>query len=292
MVAPLPSAPVQQTCYRHPDQPAGVICQRCDRPICPKCMHQASVGFHCPECTKAGAQKVYRGPAALATRPIATIALIVANCAIFAVGVLISGSEAITDASSRQADDFALFAGYIEAGEYYRLITSGFIHFGFLHLALNMWVLWIFGQAMENLGSRARFAAVYVTSILAGSLGALIVDPDKLSAGASGAIFGLAGALLLAQRARGVPISRSPLLLFLVLNFAFSLAIPNVSFGGHMGGFIGGAITGWAFYDLGDRPNTKPWLPWVITVVTALVLVGASIQVSVDWVDSVTGGLR
>jgi membrane associated rhomboid family serine protease len=274
-----------QTCYRHPDHQAGVICQRCDRPICPQCMHQASVGFHCPECTKQGAQKVYRGVASLQARPILTQVLIAVNVAVFAIGILLSGAESALDGSARLINDFGLAAPYIYQDEYYRLITSGFLHAGIIHIALNMWVLWIFGRVMEQTGTRAEFGAVYGVSLLSGSLGALIVDPGLITVGASGAIFGLAGALLMAQRAEGVPIMRSPLLGFLVINAIISVGLPDISWGGHMGGFIGGAITGWAFYDLGRKPATQKWVPWAITAAAGVVLVLACISVSNSWVN-------
>ena len=116
------------------------------------------------------------------------------NVAIFAIGLLLEGGDAVLDGANRMLNDFGLAAVFIYDGEYYRLITSGFLHGGIIHLGLNMWVLWIFGQAMENMGSRQKYAAVYAASLLAGSLGALVIDPDKLTIGASGAIFGLAGA--------------------------------------------------------------------------------------------------
>ena len=101
--------PGYQTCYRHPDQPAGVICQRCDRPICPQCMHQASVGFHCPECTKAGAQKVYQGIGSLQQRPVVTQVLIGINVAVFVIGLIVGGTSAATGGSSFH-DSLALVA--------------------------------------------------------------------------------------------------------------------------------------------------------------------------------------
>lgn len=273
-----------QTCYRHPDQQAGVICQRCDRPICPKCMHQASVGFHCPECTKQGAQKVYQGVAAVHGRPVVTMALIAINTVVFAIGVAFNGSNALTDGSERLIRNFGLAAPPIYDGELYRLLTAGFLHAGILHIALNMWVLWLLGQAMEIMGDRLEYLAVYTASLLAGSLGALLVDPGLYTVGASGAIFGLAGAIIMAQRSRGVSFRQSGLFWFVVINAAISVTIPGISWGGHLGGFVGGAITGWAFYDLGRRPSTQKWVPWAISAGTCVVLVLLSVSVSNAWV--------
>ncbi len=214
--APLPCGVVydqMQTCYRHPDQPAGVICQRCDRPICPRCMNQASVGFHCPECAKVGAQKVYRGTAALQTRPLLTQVLIAANVAVFVLAAVIDGGGALQGSIGSVHIDFGLIARAfyrgeligVAEGEWYRMVTSGFLHFGVIHLLFNMYALWILGGAVEHLAGRARLAAGYGVSVLAGSLGALILSPDSLTAGASGGVFGLMGFILVAQRLQGLP---------------------------------------------------------------------------------------
>ncbi|MBP7632021.1 MAG: rhomboid family intramembrane serine protease [Acidimicrobiales bacterium] len=243
-----------QTCYRHPDQPAGVICQRCDRPICPRCMNQASVGFHCPECAKVGAQKVYRGTAALQTRPLLTQVLIAANVAVFVLAAVIDGGGALQGSIGSVHIDFGLIARAfyrgeligVAEGEWYRMVTSGFLHFGVIHLLFNMYALWILGGAVEHLAGRARLAAGYGVSVLAGSLGALILSPDSLTAGASGGVFGLMGFILVAQRLQGLPFRDSPLIGVLVLNLFITFGISNISVGGHVGGLLGGAAAGFA----------------------------------------------
>lgn len=245
-----------QTCYRHPDQPAGVICQRCDRPICPRCMIQASVGFHCPECAKAGAQKVYRGAAAMQVRPLLTQVLIAVNVAVFVLGIALDGGETIgggfTDLHARFAlIDLAFYEGQlvgVAEGEWWRMITSGFLHYGVIHLALNMYALWILGGAVEQMGGRGRLAATYGVAVVVGSLGALVVTPDALTAGASGGVFGLMGAILVAQRLQGVAFRDSPLIMILVLNLVFTFGVPGISVGGHVGGLVGGALAGWLLF--------------------------------------------
>ena len=173
-----------QTCYRHPDQPAGVICQRCDRPICPRCMHQASVGFHCPECAKAGKQQVYQGIGSLRVKPVLTQVLIGANLAVFLLGVALSGGGAIGGDSGDLHLDYGLIAkfhqgpfvipGYgVGEGEWYRMITSGFLHYGIFHLLMNMYALWILGAAVEQMGGRARPGLIYGASLMGGSRGAV-----------------------------------------------------------------------------------------------------------------------
>lgn len=277
-----------QTCYRHPDQQAGVICQRCDRPICPQCMHQASVGFHCPECTKKGAQKVYQGAGSLRQRPIVTEILMGANVLVFLIGAVVvaSGGYLNGNVTSFHLDwastaythgnPFVGYSGGVGGGEWYRLVTSGFVHFGIWHLAVNMYSLWILGRAAEQYAGRLRFGMIYAASLLAGSFGSLVVEPQALSAGASGAIFGLMGAMFLAFRAQGIPLTRSPLFSVLILNLVITFAIPGISIGAHVGGLIGGAIAGWAFFDLARRPGIDPRAPFVVCgALIVAVVVGA-----------------
>lgn len=282
-----------QACYRHPDRPGGIVCQRCDRPICTSCMHQASVGFHCPECTKQGAQQVYQGLGSLRVPPVFTQAIIAINVAVFVLGVVLGGASSLTGGRATQMQiDYGLWAGGIWDGELYRLVTSGFLHAGIIHLGFNMWILWVLGQAVEQMGGRAKIAGIYFVSMLAGGLGALVLSPGGLTVGASGAIFGLAGAVLVGQRAMGVPIRNSPLLGFLVLNAFITLTFSStISAGGHLGGFIGGCIAGWAFLDLGAKRTTQPWVPWAICGAMAVAMVVASIVVSNAWVADQTGGL-
>jgi membrane associated rhomboid family serine protease len=287
LALPATVAPVEtgyQTCYRHPDQQAGVICQRCDRPICPQCMHQASVGFHCPECTKQGAQKVFQGIPSLVQRPIVTEVLMGINVLVFVIGFLIVKSGdylggSITDfhinlASITYTSGTTLLpTGGVGGGEWYRLVTAGFVHFGIIHLAVNMYSLWILGRAAEQYAGRLKFGIIYGVSLLAGSVGSLVMEPQALSAGASGAIFGLMGAMFLAFRAQGIPLSRSPLMPVLILNLIITFSVPNISIGAHLGGLIGGAIAGWAFFDLARRPGLDKRIPYALCGALSLALV-------------------
>lgn len=286
------------TCYRHPGEPAGIVCQRCDRPICPKCMHQASVGFHCPECVKAGKQQVISGPGAFGiVRPLLTQVLIGINVAVFAIGMVVERSNVLGgDVSGSFHEKLALVAHVwvrgntlfdgpapgtqeigVGAGEWYRLVTSGFLHYGIFHLAVNMYALWILGTVTERLAGRLRFGIVYGVSLLAGSLGALLLSPDGFTAGASGAIFGLMGALFIAERAAGIPFRSSGLLPVLVLNLVITFGIPGISIGGHLGGLVGGAISGWVLFDLARRPNIDRRVPYAICGALALACVVGAI---------------
>jgi len=245
-----------QTCYRHGDRKAGVICQRCDRPICPSCMHQASVGFHCPECARSGAQKVIKA-SQLVTRPVVTYVLIALNLVIY-VACIGSGLQTRPNVVL----DYGLlgqgfFNGQeigVAAGEYYRLVTGGFLHANLIHVLMNMLALYQLGLLLESAFGRVRFAVVYMASMGAGALGVMLLHPNDLTVGASGAVFGLMGFAFMAMRARGIdPFSTGiggTILINVVLTFTLS---SYLSVGGHIGGLIGGLICGWVMTDFGPK---------------------------------------
>jgi membrane associated rhomboid family serine protease len=273
-----------RTCYRHPDQRAGVVCQRCDRPICPRCMHQASVGFHCPECMKQGHQRVIRGPGALrGAAPTLTYVLIAINVAAYVAGVVwTGGSIALSGGSDKLIQKGGLIASMAVAGpsnhvcvtshavysacdvvgvahgQWYRIITSGFLHYGIIHIGLNMVALYFLGMIVERVTGRWQFGLIYAVSLLAGSFGALLVSPNALTAGASGAIFGIFGAVFAAARARGIAMRQTGLLGWLVADLAFTFLIPGISVGGHVGGLIGGFLAGLAMLELPNRLRRWP----------------------------------
>lgn len=251
-------------------------------------MHQASVGFHCPECTKAGSQQVYRGVASLQARPLVTQVIIAINLLAFAAVVASGGVDAFWGATTQIHVDFALiakffnrvgveFPGGVGDGEWYRLVTSGFLHYGLFHIGFNMYVLYILGPVLERGTGRLRFGLIYGVSLLAGSLGALLASPESLTAGASGAIFGLMGALVLAYRSMGVRIQDSPVFGILVLNLIITFLLPGISAGGHIGGLVGGLVTGWLFFDLGRKPGMDKRLPVVLASGLGVALAVASI---------------
>ena len=275
-----------QTCYRHPDHPAGIICQRCDRPICSQCMHQASVGFHCPECVAGGKQKVISGPAAFVTQPIVTQALMAANVVLFLIGSLVDKgfNLGFGGGGGTWEEKFALFtrastdnAGQhligVGTGEVYRMVTAGFMHAGLLHLAVNMYALWILGRVIEHLAGRARMLTIYGVAMLSGALGALLLTPNDFTVGASGAIFGLMGAVLVVERMNGISILRSALLPTLIINVIISIGVPEISLGGHGGGLVGGAVAGWLLLDFGNRPGIDRRLPYALCGLVALACV-------------------
>jgi membrane associated rhomboid family serine protease len=165
--------------------------------------------------------------------------------------------------------------------EYWRLVTAGFLHDGLLHIAINMVSLWFVGSALEPAIGRVNFLAVYFVSLLAGSFGALWFSPQIPTLGASGAIFGIFGALIVVARARGIPIWQSGLGFVLVINLLFSLTVRGISIGDHLGGLVAGLITGWLIVEVAERRQ----LAWVALAGCAVIGV-----VSVIGALAVAGG--
>ena len=164
----------------------------------------------------------------------------------------------------------------MDTGEYYRLVTSAFLHDGIFHLAFNMYILWILGHMLEPGFGKARFLSLYVVSMLGGSFGVLLLSPDSPTVGASGAVFGLMAATVLAHRAVGGSIWRSPLAPLLMINIVFTLLIPRVSIGGHFGGLVAGALMGAVMLAL-ERRNVPAWATVAVGGMLSAVLVAGSV---------------
>jgi membrane associated rhomboid family serine protease len=263
------------TCYRHPNRETGVSCSNCARPICPDCMTPTSVGMRCPECAK---QKTkVRTARTLQSDPRVTMALI----AICVVAFLATGSFGATSAGGNTLyHRFSLYGPAVHFGhDYWRLVTSGFLHSGFLHIAFNMYLLWILGQQLEAIMGPFRFGTIYVTALLCGSLGALLQTTTTEVIGASGAVFGLMGATAVELRRRGHDPFSGGLGGLIVINLVIGF-IPSfhVAWGGHIGGLIGGVLAALAF-DQAER-RRLPWLGYAACVVLAVAAVAGAIAVS------------
>jgi membrane associated rhomboid family serine protease len=233
----------RQTCYRHPSRETGVSCSNCGRPICPDCMTSTPVGMRCPDCARQ-TTKVRAGPGAFsptAGKMPATITLIAINVIVFVIELAGGGSGSISGGGS-VIHDAGLRGPDVANGDWWRVITGGFLHAGFLHLLLNMYVLYVAGSILEPAIGTPRFLGIYFVSLIAGSLGALIVDPNSLTVGASGAIFGLMAAVVVIARGRGVEQIASQFGLFIVLNLVLTFSISGISVGGHIGGLIAGTV--------------------------------------------------
>jgi membrane associated rhomboid family serine protease len=225
------------TCYRHPDRETRVSCSECGRGICPDCMVFAPVGIRCPDHAGVaqGAQRVTRGVRRATFEgggALVTKVLIGINLAVYALN-LAQGSS-LNRTSGWLFDEGALVVlspwGGVGDGEWWRLITAAFLHGSIIHIALNMVVLWMIGAPVEEAIGRGRFLAIYIISGLAGSAGALLFDPNAITVGASGAIFGILGAALVLEQQRNYVLGGSALS-FLVINLIITFAIPNISIG-------------------------------------------------------------
>jgi membrane associated rhomboid family serine protease len=238
-----------EVCYRHPNRETGVRCSNCGRPICPDCMTTTSVGMRCPECARQRTR--VRTMRSTTDQPVVTYALIVI-CVVVFIGELAGGTGVGGGGigSSKLFTDGALSKSGVADGDYWRLLTAGFLHASFTHILFNMLSLYILGSLLEPVAGHVRFALIYFVSLVCGSLGALVVNPDTATVGASGAIFGLLTAAIFALRNRGVNPMESGLVVWLGLNLVFTFAVPHISIGGHIGGLIGGAIAGILLFEL------------------------------------------
>ncbi len=245
------------TCYRHPNRETAVSCSSCGRPICPECMTPTPVGMRCPECATQRTE-VRRGPAAYqASGYRATFVLIALNVAAY-LAEIASGSGGLSGTSGSIISDFGLRGVSVADGEWYRLLTGGFLHAGLLHLGFNMFALYILGRLLEPAIGTPRFVALYFASLFAGAFGALaLTDPAALTVGASGAVFGLFGAAFVIARGRGLDALASELGLILLINLALTFGISGISIGGHLGGLAGGLICA-MFIVAGERGNLGP----------------------------------
>lgn len=278
LTSPLIPSASMDVCYRHPSRETGVSCSSCGRPICPDCMTPTSVGMRCPECARDRTKvKTLRSRQA---GPIVTQALIAINVIVF-IADTAAGAPLGGGAAGTLYLHGALFGPLISHGhEYWRLLTSGFLHDGLLHILFNMLFLYFIGIILEPAIGHLNFAVVYFVSLLAGSFGALLFQPDAITVGASGACFGMLGALIVVAYYRGISIWQSGLGITLVINIVFSLSINGISIGGHLGGLVGGAICGWLIVELGERRRmqvaalTCCLLVAVVSVIAAVAVAG------------------
>jgi membrane associated rhomboid family serine protease len=252
-------------------------------------MTPTPVGMRCPECSREKTKvKTVRS---LTSTPVVTQAIIAINVVVFlvetATGAPLGGggggsvwNKGVLFGPS-VAGNFQFPQGYPYAGhdQYWRLLTSGFLHDGILHIALNMFFLYMMGPMIESAIGRINYAAIYLAALLAGSFGALAFSPDIPTVGASGAIFGVFGALLVIARSRGVSIWQSGLGLTLIINLAFTLSVKGISIGAHIGGLIAGVILGFVILELGEKRRMK-WAPLAACVLIAVVSVIGAIAVA------------
>lgn len=251
------------TCYRHPSRETGVSCSNCGRPICPDCMTPTPVGMRCPECASQRTKVVTMRSMSQGTIPV-TIALIAINVIAFLAsgqfGATRTATRLYTDGALIGSDPFGRSIG-VAYQEYWRLVTSAFLHAGFIHILFNMYILYVLGQMLEPAIGSARFLGVYVVSMFGGAMGALLTTPHGYTVGASGAIFGLMGATAVEAHRRGFDLRNNPVTALIVLNLVLSFALPGISYGGHIGGLVAGGLAG-AVMLYAERVR-QPLLVWL-----------------------------
>jgi membrane associated rhomboid family serine protease len=282
-------------CYRHPSKETYIRCVRCDRPICPSCMTPASVGHQCPECVAEGrkTQRQVRtafGGTRAGIHGYVTIGLIVINCvvmlfsvlsaknggnALFGGGIFGGGTPltehtAVVGQGAYANNQPAPFG--VADGEYYRLLTAMFTHYGLIHLALNCYSLWIIGRPLEAMFGPVRFAAIYLVCGLGGNVAAYVFSPAVATAGASTAIFGLFGVLIFALRK--LNLSTQTIMPVIVMNIVFTLwGGGAVSIPGHFGGFATGLVLGYGLSKAPQKNRTQVQAALLIGVVLVLGLI-------------------
>lgn len=221
-------------------------------------MSQASIGHHCPSCRAEGNQQVYTPRNMPGDGITVTKALVAIN--VFAYLAQL-GSD------GRLSSWGLLFGPAVDQGEWWRVVTSAFLHGSIMHIGFNMYALWLFGNAVEEGLGKARFLMVYLAGLLGGAFAVLAFDFGAPTLGASGAVLGLAGALSAVLWSRGVSITQTSLGFVLAVNLALPLLVGGISFWGHFGGIAAGFAAGWLL----------SWLPTRFgqTQQVAMVAVGA-----------------
>ncbi|MFC8304742.1 rhomboid family intramembrane serine protease [Specibacter sp. NPDC057265] len=260
---------VAPVCPRHTDRISYVSCQRCGRPACPQCQRSASVGVQCVDCVKASSKaapvnRTAFGGATRAGRPKVTITLMGICVAMFAASWVLPNDYIFRT--------FA-YAPFLTESQPWRMVTSAFLHSASpLHIAFNMYALWILGNALEPAFGRIRFLAVYLISALAGSVGVLLLSPlDTAVVGASGAVFGLFGALFVVQRKRGGDLRQ--IVVLLLINAAIGFLIPGIAWQAHLGGLLAGALcTAAIVYAPRKNRNILQWGAMAAVLVLAAAL--------------------
>jgi membrane associated rhomboid family serine protease len=234
-------------------------------------MTPTPVGMRCPECSR---QKTkVRTAATMTSEPRLAYVLIAINVIAFLAQM--SSGGGIDGRSGSVYENGALYGPLVADGEWWRIVTAGFLHAGLLHLAFNMYFLYFLGTLLEPAIGKVRFAVIYAVSLAGGSFGALLISPDAVTVGASGAVFGLMGAAILAMRARGIDPMQSGLGMTLLLNLGITFLIPNISIGGHLGGLAAGFVTGYLLFEVAERDRALR-----VPVIAACVVLGVALVVA------------
>jgi membrane associated rhomboid family serine protease len=269
----VPAAP--PTCYRHAGRETYVACSRCARPICPDCMISASVGFQCPECVSAGNKDVREARTTFGGRLTGNVGAVTTTLIVLNVLVYIAVQAepgALLERFVLRAYNFGDGPGVAQGG-YYRLFSAAFLHQQTLHIFFNMIMLWMFGRPLEEMLGRARFLAVYLICALGGSTASYMFnDPNVGSLGASGAVIGMVGALLVLERR--LRHNTAGVAIYLAILLLPGLLLPGIDWRAHVGGLITGAVLGAAF---AYAPRARRNLYQAGTAIALVVILAAAV---------------
>ncbi|MGZ4601438.1 MAG: rhomboid family intramembrane serine protease [Oryzihumus sp.] len=264
-------------CPRHPERVSYVSCQRCGRPVCPECQRPAAVGVQCVDCVREGARttrmpRTQLGGRVTDGRPVVTLTIIGVCVAVWLLQQVI---PSVTG-------DYAFVPAYGQA-QPYRFLTAAFLHGPIFHIGFNMYALWVVGSYLEPLLGRMRFAALYFVCAIGGSVGSLLLATPSVdgraswvtaSVGASGAVFGLFGALLVLNRHLGRP--TGGIWVILLINAAIGFA-PGIAWQAHLGGFITGVVCSLLLVATAGQSRRRWQLP-LLAAVLVLVVVAAAVK--------------
>lgn len=262
-------------CAFHPDRATALHCTRCGRPACPECLTPASVGFHCRDCVAQGqaAQRTVRTVSGVPVgqRPIITFVLIGMNFVVFLI-TAIQAKSGVDMTGSAVFRDGSLVPAVVAGGQWWRLLSSGFLHLSVIHIGLNMLSLYFVGVGLERILGRSRFLWVYLLSLLGGGAAVMLLSQQFTPvAGASGAIFGVLGGLAVAFKRYRYDMRQ--LLFVLALNLFLSFQVSGISWQGHIGGLLVGAVVTAAFVYAPQPRRRQVQVGTVILVVVLIVAV-------------------
>lgn len=264
----------QLYCYGHPKEPTRLRCSRCERPICGRCAIPASVGQHCPECVAEARKTAPKVRTAMRATAPATMAIIAIDVFVYMLQIVV-GNE-VTSA-------LLLSPSLIDAGEWWRLLTPMLVHGGTLHVFLNMYILFMYGPNVEQAFGSVRFVLLFLLSGFIGSAFSYAFPPDNASVGASGAIFGIVGVLVVylykRRRTQFMAHYLRGMTLFIGLNLVFGFVMPGIDNFAHIGGLVGGALLGLGF-DRGQGAEARSPLGLQIATAVVVFALGAALVIA------------
>lgn len=234
-------------------------------------MTPASIGHHCPDCLSQTSQQVYR-PRDLGNQQSPVVMTLMAINVVAYVAQIVTGGEVTSTG--------LLYGPAVEAGEWWRIVTSAFLHGSLMHIGFNLYALWVFGRPLEEALGPVRFGLTYLAGLLGGSAAVLAFNFMSPTLGASGAVLGLAGALAAALWARGINITQTPLGFIFLINLGLPLLVPRISFWGHFGGIAVGFVAGWLLTWLPSRFGQSMAAAQAATAALCVAVAGGAVAIA------------